>query len=170
MIAFLDVHYRNGGGRAACALAESWTDAAPVATFAADIPEALPYEPGCFYRRELPCLQAVLRLLPDVPDVLVIDGYVWLDSHGKPGLGAHLHQVADGTPVVGIAKTSFRGLEGSGLVELVYRGKSTKPLYVTAAGLDVRTAAHAVAHMHGEHRIPTLLRITDILTRGTAIR
>ena len=45
------------------------------------------YQPGQFFRRELPCLLAVLcQLRPR--DVVLIDGYVWLDSLGAPGLGA----------------------------------------------------------------------------------
>jgi deoxyribonuclease V len=166
LIAFLDVHYSNEGARAACALVESWTDPSPKATFVADIGEILPYEPGFFYRRELPCLQAVLSLLPEPPEILVIDGYVWLGGDRRPGLGARLHEASNGIPVVGIAKTRFKGLEGSDLVEPVFRGKSANPLYVTAAGLDVKAAALAVSRMHGKHRVPEMARITDNLARG----
>jgi len=39
-------------------------------------------------------------------DLLVIDGYVHLDPHGRPGLGAHAHaEIA--VPVIGVAKTAF---------------------------------------------------------------
>lgn len=169
LIAFLDVHYINEGARAACVLVESWTDSSPKATFVADIPNVLPYEPGFFYRRELPCLRAVLDLLPDPPGILAIDGYVWLGGDRRPGLGAHLHETSNGAPVVGIAKTKFKGLEVSELVEPVLRGKSASPLYVTAAGLDVKEAALAVSRMRGRHRIPELLRITDRLARDAGI-
>lgn len=170
MIAFLDVHYKSDKACAACVLAESWTDPSPGAAFVAEIGEVLPYEPGSFYRRELPCLLAVLEKLPKPPGMLVIDGYVWLGADRRPGLGARLHEASGGTPVVGIAKTRFKGLEGSGLVERVYRGKSTNPLHVTAVGIDLEAAALAVSGMHGRHRIPELLRVVDRLARGFSNR
>ena len=166
MIAFLDVHYANEGARAACVLVASWTDRSFTETFVACIGKVLPYEPGFFYRRELPCLQAVLGLLREPPDILVIDGYVWLGGDRRPGLGARLHEASNNIPVVGIAKTKFKSLDQSNLVEPVFRGKSLRPLYVTAAGLDLKTAALAVSSMHGEHRIPEMARTADRLAHG----
>jgi deoxyribonuclease V len=46
------------------------------------------YLPGQFYLRELPAIQAVLATTERM-DLLVIDGYVTLDPHGHPSLGAH---------------------------------------------------------------------------------
>jgi deoxyribonuclease V len=166
LIAFLDVDYRNGGARAACVLVGSWIDPLPASSYVADIDEVRPYEPGSFYLRELPCLEAVLDLLPEKPDVLVVDGYVWLGDQQRPGLGARLHEASGKTPVVGFAKTKFRSLEGSPLMELVYRGRSANPLYVTAVGIDLPIAASALARMHGEYRIPDILRATDHLARS----
>jgi len=166
MIAILDVHYADEGARAACVLAASWTDSSYTATFVAHIGKVLPYEPGFFYRRELPCLQAVLALLQKPPDIFVIDGYVWLGGDRRRGLGARLHEASDGIPVVGIAKTKFKGMDQSNLVEPVIRGRSARPLYVTAAGLDVKEAALAVSRMHGTHRIPEMARTADRLARG----
>jgi deoxyribonuclease V len=166
LIAFLDVDYRNGGARAACVLVRSWADPAPASSHVADIDVVSPYEPGRFYLRELPCLVRVLRLLPEEPAILVVDGYVWLGDDRRPVLGAQLHEARGKTPVVGVAKTKFRGLEGSSLMEPVYRGRSANPLYVTAAGIDLSVAVAAVASMHGEHRIPGILRLTDRLARG----
>lgn len=166
MIAFLDAHYKDEGARAVCVLAESWTDPSPKATFVAEIGKVLPYEPGFFYRRELPCLLAVLKKLPEPPGILVIDGYVWLGANRRPGLGVRLYEASNGTPVVGIAKTMFKGLEGSDLAEPVFRGISANPLYVTAVGIDLVAAASNVSRMHGRHRIPDLVRIADRLARG----
>jgi hypothetical protein len=45
------------------------------------------YQPGAFYKRELPLL---LPLIADVDapiGIIVIDGYVWLSPNGQPGLG-----------------------------------------------------------------------------------
>jgi deoxyribonuclease V len=112
----------------------------------------------------LPLLLAALKKLDAEPDAILIDGYVWLDTKGRRGLGAYLYEeLGQATPVIGAAKTRFAGAEKwSGQV---IRGRSTAPLFVTAVGMD---AAEAVAHvrsMHGEHRIPTLVGLADRLAR-----
>lgn len=170
-IAFLDVGYKATGARAACVLTESWEAASPHEAYVHDIEVVEPYEPGQFYRRELPCLLAVLRRLPSSPQIVVVDGYVWLASPARPGLGARLHQALGGAaPVVGIAKTAFAGVESSGAVVPVYRGTSQNPLFVTAVGLTPDVAGRCVRRMAGKHRIPELVRITDRLSRsGTSM-
>ena len=69
----------------------------------------------------------------------------------------------DRVPVIGVAKTSFRG---SGFAQAVLRGTSQRPLYVTAAGMKPEIAAAHVLSMHGEYRIPTLLKRADQLCRS----
>lgn len=165
-IAFLDVHYTGTGARAACVVAEAWHSPAPLATHVADIATVQDYEPGAFYRRELPCLLQVLSLLPTPADVLVVDGYVWLLDAAHPGLGAHLHE-ATRTPV-GIAKTAFRDADSAPRVAKVLRGDSQRPLFVTAVGIDASSAADHVRGMAGEHRMPTLLAAVDRLARSVA--
>ena len=168
----MDVHYQGSGARAACVLAESWEAESPAASFVQDIETVAPYEPGNFYRRELPCLLSVLSLLPAPPEVVVIDGYVWLSSTERPGLGARLYDALGpyekglGAPVVGIAKTAFAGAESAACVLQVLRGGSRRPLYVTAIGIAPELAAQHVRGMAGKHRIPDLLKITDSLARG----
>src|SRR3954447_26134581 len=111
MIAFVDVHYADASALAACVVAADWGDAVPVGWVTVRVSPIAEYEPGAFYKRELPCLLAVLAAAPKVTQV-VIDGYVWLDSEKSPGLGAHLHAALGGsTPVIGIAKTAYRGSE-----------------------------------------------------------
>jgi deoxyribonuclease V len=123
--------------------------------------EVAPYQPGEFYRRELPCLLAVLARGPAV-DGVVVDGYVWLGA-GRPGLGAHLHAALGGsTIVIGVAKSRFAGATDA---LPVYRGASRTPLYVTAAGANPEEAARWIASMHGPHRIPSLLKRVDRLAR-----
>jgi deoxyribonuclease V len=121
-----------------------------------------PYEPGQFFRRELPCLLSVLRKLPPV-EVVIIDGYVWLGGSDMPGLGAHLYQALGGrTAVIGVAKTIFKGAEA---VCEVFRGKSKRPLFITVAGMSQECAAEHVRSMHGPYRIPTLLKRVDELSK-----
>ena len=131
------------------------------------MPRSLPrstfaeYAPGQFYLRELPCLLAVIDRLDALPRTIVVDGYVFLGPE-RPGLGAHLYDaLAGNVPVVGVAKRPFR----DAFAVPVRRGESARPLYVTAIGLAVGEAAAHVRAMHGEHRIPTLLRRVDALSR-----
>ena len=128
------------------------------------VPEVAKYQPGRFFERELPCLLAVLDgHLHDVAAV-VIDGYVTLDTLGKPGLGTYLFDALDGKiPVIGVAKTAF---QGSLHAVPVVRGASRTPLYVTTAGMDVQEAAEYLRDMHGPHRLPTLLKRVDRLCRS----
>lgn len=86
MIAFLDVQYsdENSTARAAILLAELWTDGAARWMNVVDVSEVAPYQPGEFFRRELPCLQKALASAPEKPSAIVINGYVWLDQSGRP--------------------------------------------------------------------------------------
>jgi len=60
--------------------------------------------------------------------------------------------------VIGVAKTAFADND---VALPLLRGDSQKPLYVTSVGIDGAEARQAVARMHGEHRVPTLLRWVD---------
>ena len=162
-IAALDVHYSGTTAQVAVITFDGWlaVDALEEQIFTMNVPGE--YEPGQFYKRELPCLMAAIRLLQQPPEIILIDGYVWLDAAQKPGLGGHLfaaleHQI----PVVGVAKTSYKGSDFA--VSLI-RGESQNPLYVTAAGIGAQPAADAVASMGGPFRIPTLLKHVDTLSR-----
>jgi deoxyribonuclease V len=87
---------------------------------------------------------------------------VWLGA-GRPGLGAHLYQaLGRRTAVVGVAKRRFHG---AGDAVPILRGTSQVPLFVTAVGIDLAEAAEGVRRMHGAHRIPTLLKRVDRLSR-----
>jgi deoxyribonuclease V len=125
------------------------------------VPEVQPYQPGQFYLRELPPLHAVLDGLAGMA-VLVVDGYADLDPDGRPGLGAHAH-AEFGVPVIGVAKTAFRTATHA---IPVLRGTSTRPLYVTAAGMPRADAAGLVQRMAGQHRMPDALRRVDTLARN----
>ena len=164
MLACVDVDYRDEGAVAACVLFRDWADEAPAAERVERVARVEPYEPGQFYRRELPCLLAVLGPVAEGLEAVVIDGYVWLRDEDMPGLGGHLYEaLGRAVPVVGVAKTRFRSAE---VARPVLRGGSGRPLYVTAAGVSADEAARHVRDMHGPHRIPTLLKRVDQLCRG----
>jgi deoxyribonuclease V len=166
-VAAVDVQYLpEGGARAALVLGSDRRFATLVGERVAHLERVAPYRPGAFYERELPALAAVLDEAGldrrGGLELLVVDGYVDLDPAGRPGLGAHAH-VRFGVPVVGVAKTAFRGATHAVPVR---RGTATKPLYVTAAGIPPAEAAALVEGMAGPYRLPDALRRVDALARG----
>ena len=164
MIACTDVHYTNTRATAACILFHDWSDAHSDLAITEPVDEPAPYEPGRFYRRELPALLSVVSKLTVRPEVIIIDGYVWLGDWDHPGLGAHLHKALGGNAaVIGVAKKLFRR---GPAVRSVRRGTSARPLYVSAAGMDLHEAAARIVELHGEFRVPTLLKRVDRLCRG----
>ncbi len=165
MKAAVDVDYRGEGALAAAVAFHGWADATPALEVTEPIARVEAYEPGAFYKRELPCLLAVLARLPSPPELVVIDGYVWLGGEERPGLGARLFDaLGRRVPVIGVAKTRF--LSAKLAVEAARGEEAKRPLFVTAAGMDVNEAADAIRAMHGPHRLPTLLKRVDSLCRG----
>jgi deoxyribonuclease V len=161
-ITSLDVHYKPNRARAAAIAFDQWQAVAPTEHHAVIVNNIAPYIPGQFYKRELPCLLAAIAALSRQPDFLLIDGYVTLDAHNRPGLGAHLFaHFHNAIPVIGIAKTQFQSAPAFPIT----RGSSQSPLYITTAGIDAQTTANHIQQMHGPHRLPTLLKLTDHLAR-----
>jgi deoxyribonuclease V len=165
MILAFDTYYQADQARTVCIAFRDWSDAEPEHVYSEVRNGIAEYEPGAFYRRELPCILSLLRTIDQRKvRAIVIDGFVVLDDAGKPGLGGHLYQaLKERIPVIGVAKSRFNAVEA--VQREVLRGKSDRPLYVTAMGLSIDDAAMAVHSMHGEHRIPTLLKELDRLTR-----
>ena len=162
LLVAVDVHYLAGArARAAVVAARdrrfstvAWAEIAMVS----GVPE---YQPGEFYRRELPPLKAVIPACEEL-GLIVVDGYVDLDPDGRPGLGAHV-QAEFGVPVIGVAKTAFVTATHAAPV---LRGQSARPLYLTAAGMTIPDAAVLVAEMAGQFRLPDALTTVDRLARS----
>jgi len=162
-LVIVDVDYRQASAVAAAIVANNWDAAAATETRIAIISDVKPYQPGAFYKREFPCILEVLALVRSEYRAVVIDGYVDLDEHGTPGLGGHLHaHLQNSVAVVGVAKTAFHG---SSFALPVVRGNSKKPLFVTARGIEYEHAAKLVQRMHGNYRLPTLIKEVDTLAR-----
>lgn len=166
MFLAVDVQYddENQTAQAAGITFDSWDSKDITSEIVAHIPHVEPYVPGMFYRRELPCIQAVLAKLPRIPDTIIVDGYVDMSPvPPHPGLGRYVYNIVNGRArVVGVAKTRFV----TAVAAEVLRGQSLKPLYVTAAGTPLQWAVDGVQSMHGEHRFPELLKRVDHLARG----
>lgn len=161
----VDVHYTDRGhARAALVVCKDIVFSTVISEHIADIAGVAEYEPGALYKRELPGIRAVLAMAPRL-QLLIVDGYATLDPQGRPGLGAHVAE-ATGTPVIGIAKTPFRGATQAVAVK---RGAAKRPLYVTAVGgLTDEEAANIVTEMAGPYRLPTAVTRVDKLARGKA--
>ena len=159
----IDVHYEDNAAYAAGVLFEHWSDSSPAQTVRCERHGLANYEPGQFYKRELPVIIELLGSLPQPIETIVIDGYVQLGNEQRAGLGMHLWDALDrSSPIVGVAKNRFQNTPGE--AELL-RGSSAKPLFVSAVGVSLENAKQAIFAMHGEHRIPTLLKVVDQLSR-----
>jgi deoxyribonuclease V len=158
----VDVQYLHDGvARAAMVAAGERSFSQATRTRTAMVPAGASYQPGQFYLRELPPLRAVLPTDGNLA-LIVIDGYVDLDPDGRPGLGAYVF-AEFGAPVIGVAKTRFRTATHAAQV---FRGESSRPLYVTAAGMTVAEAASVVSEMAGQFRLPDAIKLADRLARG----
>jgi deoxyribonuclease V len=164
MILAIDVQYYDDYARAAGVLFEHWDDAKPVKEIIRLLHPSQygEYVPGHFYKRELPCIMAIVEALDEKVTAIIVDGYVDLDE--KPGLGRHLyHKVGVEIPIIiGVAKSRFKKA-----VCLEVQRESGKPLYVTSTNDYITSILDdRIKSMHGKFRNPTLLKRVDHLARG----
>jgi deoxyribonuclease V len=164
----VDVAYEQDKAVVAGVLFQDWEDAVPQQEFTLRCPPAEAYEPGKFYRRELPCVLSLLHQLHTGVDIIIIDGFVYLGEEHKPGLGCYLYESLDRqVAVVGVAKSAFKETPDSTALQ---RGSSQRPLYVTAIGIAEEIARQGILRMHGKDRLPALLKHVDQLCRKVAAR
>lgn len=160
-----DTYYFGDKAKTVCIAFNNWTDSEVQYIYEEVLENIEAYKSGEFYKRELPCILSLLRKIPvnDV-NVIVIDGFVYLDDHNKYGLGGHMYEsLEQKIPIIGVAKSNFATIMQN--KRQVIRGKSLKPLYITAIGIDIDKASELIKTMHGEFRMPTLLKRLDSLTR-----
>jgi deoxyribonuclease V len=163
MIFAVDVDYREREAVAAGVLFQNWEDSEPVDELIASISTVAEYEPGQFYKRELPGVLKLVQRLKQLPEYIVIDGYVYLDRNKKPGLGKHLYDALQARSIIiGVAKSRFKDTPAEAEV---FRGGSKRALYVTAVGISETDAKSFIMRMHGEHRFPALLKRVDQLSK-----
>ncbi|VWB41731.1 endonuclease V [Burkholderia lata] len=164
MILIVDVSYSDDSALAAGMVIESWESNVVVESLTVKVDSRASYIPGKFYLRELPCIVELLKHVEHSLECIVVDGYVTLGADECPGLGMRLWQHLDGkVPVVGVAKTKFLGTPKNAEI---LRGGSSKPLFVTAAGIDLELAKSNIVKMIGKFRIPDLIKATDRLSRN----
>jgi len=161
----IDVFYRNDIAKIVAATFNNWHDRSPTEIVIKHKMSIIEYIPGEFYKKELPCLTEIIANFDlNEIDVIIIDGYVYLNDDGNPGLGAYLYEyLKQKVSVIGVAKTPFHN--NTKHVKEVYRGKSQQPLYITAIGTDLGQAAKDVKSMYGEFRMPQILKLIDTETK-----
>lgn len=166
MIIAVDVDYKGSEALVAGVAFNAWRDEVPSEVFTTTVSGVAEYEPGEFYKRELPC---ILKLLQDHklnPEFIVVDGFAYLNGYNQAGLGKHLYDALSGKSIVlGVAKRSFKGISSKYALQ---RGESKNPVFVTSVGMDSEEAKMCIATMAGVYRIPSLLKKADQACRGRA--
>lgn len=162
----LDVHYKTNYAKSVGIIFLTKDDEEPHEILIEFLEEVSPYQPSEFYKRELPCLLEVISKLDlNIIDAILVDSHVYIDNDLNYGLGGYLYKALDNkTPIIGIAKRAFHANKKT--VKEVFRGTSQNPLYISAIGTDLETAAQFIQEMHGNHRHPTLLKALDAITKS----
>lgn len=108
-VAGFDVGFEEGGAvtRAAALLLDAET-LAVLDSRVARVPTSMPYIPGLLSFRELPALLDALRLLPQLPDLALIDGH-GIAHPRRLGIAAHFG-IVSGLPSIGVAKKVLVGV------------------------------------------------------------
>lgn len=179
VVAGVDVGFENGGAitRAAAVLLDACT-LAPLAEALARLPTCMPYIPGLLSFRELPAVLRALARLPQVPDLVFVDGQGIAHPRGL-GIAAHLG-VITGLPTVGVAKSILVGKHGApgpkrgDRAELHYHGRvigtvlrskdGVRPLIVSPGNrVSLEAAPGLVLACCTRYRLPEPTRLADRL-------
>ncbi|WP_299890925.1 endonuclease V [uncultured Lacinutrix sp.] len=165
MIIAFDTYYYDNKAKTVGVSFNKWNDNQPIEIYSEIIEGVAEYEPGSFYKREMPCIISLLKKINiNEVELILVDGYVILNNDGKYGLGGHLYKyLNEKIPIVGVAKSGYDSntLNSKALL----RGESKKPLYISAIGIELDLAYTHIKSMHGNYRIPTLLQIMDTKTK-----
>lgn len=181
-----DTYYYKDRAKTVGVIFNSWEDSEPaevIHSWLSDT-EYGPYIPGEFYKRELPCIINLFKTnnidLKDY-DTIILDGLARLPGSSEEGLGIHLEDKIqelwpdldfyDRPAIMGIAKTKFGDVENDKGTSVVLRGTAKTPLYVNTTWhmLSSSEAADNLKKMHGDYRIPTLLKILDKATKSDVV-
>lgn len=165
MIIAFDTYYYENKAKTIGVSFNKWENDKPIEIYSEIIEGIATYEPGSFYKREMPCILSLLKKI-DLNDVqfIIVDGYVILDDDGKYGLGGHLYEeLGEKIPIIGVAKSGYDSNKLNS--KALLRGESKKPLYISAIGVELNLAFEYIKSMHGNYRMPTLLQIMDTKTK-----
>lgn len=165
MIIAFDTYYYDNKAKTIGVSFNEWENDKPIEIYSEIIEGVAEYEPGSFYKREMPCIVSLLKKINlNEIELIIVDGYVILDNEGKYGLGGHLYEALnEKIPIIGVAKSGFDSNKINS--KALLRGESKKPLYISAIGIELDLAFEHIKSMHGNYRMPTLLQIMDTKTK-----
>lgn len=165
MILAFDTYYFDNKAKTVCVAIDNWSDEENIKVYSELTENVEEYQSGEFYKRELPCILSLLNKVEIKNiDVIIVDGFVYLDDNLKFGLGGYLYkQLNETVPIIGVAKTNFATLIIN--KRELLRGKSVKPLYITSIGIEIDRATELIKNLKGPNRMPTLLKTLDTLTK-----
>ena len=144
------------------------------------LPTAFPYIPGLLSFREIPVILEALRILPETPDLLMVDGQ-GVAHPRRLGIAAHLGVLTD-IPAIGVAKSRLTGIyqepgprkgdtsalmDGQEQIGTVLRSKErTNPLFISAGHrVNQQTAAEITLECLTRYRLPEPTRIADKISK-----
>lgn len=162
MIICIDVYYKESGTKTCGVIFNEWNQQDPdqVLTLE-DTTIENEYEPGNFYKRELPPIKKFLEHYNLQPDILIVDGFVWLkeiEGEIRPGLGQHIQEELPEITIIGVAKSNY--CRSNEISAQITRGESKKPLFVQPIEYGEK-----IKNMYGDFRIPRMLKIMDQETK-----
>lgn len=179
MLAGVDVGFEAEGAvtRAAAVLLDAQT-LRVLAEAVARLPTRMPYIPGLLSFRELPAVLQALAQLPQVPDLIFVDGQGIAHPRGL-GIAAHLGVISN-LPTIGVAKSILVGHHDEvgpwrgDRVDLRYQGKtigtvlrskdSIKPLIVSPGHrVSMGRAPELVLACCTRYKLPEPTRLADRL-------
>jgi len=161
----IDVSYQNNQAKVVGGFFENWLDDSLIKQSSRIVEKVEDYVSGEFYKRELPC---ILEFLSDVNlkeiELIIIDGFIYLDDERKSGLGAYLYdRLNKEIPIIGVSKSRF--YNNNKYVKEVFRGESKNALYISAIGIELLEASLLIEKMCGEYRLPKLIKQVDTETK-----
>jgi len=162
----LSIHFDGDGAQAVGLAFEAWEAPEAERVFSTHIAHAEKKAArGELDLRALPCMLQLLREHRLAPELILIDGFVYLDAQEAAGLGRHLfHALGERTAVIGVAKTAMDG--GTPAQFEVIREEYAAPLVITCAGIDLGAAKARLRAMHGRKRVPTLMKLAARLAKA----
>lgn len=160
MILSIDVDYRNDYAVAVGIEFNDWNDKTPSNIYYSKCYEYGEYISGQFYKRELPCIKALINEHNLSPSLIIVNGYVYLEDN-KPGLGYYVYDTYN-VPVIGIASKPYKNPIDK---YIIYRGNSKTPIYISSVGMPIEEAKVKIRNMYGKYRMPYLIKLTDTKTR-----
>ena len=176
MILALDSYYKDNICNTSLVVFEDIKSDKPLYTDTIYTKVTSDYIPGEFYKRELPGIIKILEKLKeehkdiwDNVQIIITDSFIRLKLGADEwdGLGAHFYKYlkskGEDKIIYGVAKSNFGW---SHLISNnVFRGESSKPLYVQCSSGENTGVAFMVKHMYGKYRIPAMLKLVDSLSR-----